>query len=86
MSLGFGIFLFVIGAILAFALNIQVTWIDLHLVGYILMGAGVVIVIIGIALLMRRRTSSVTTRSNIDPNTGQRSDTTERRDPSDYSG
>ena len=44
------------------------------------------IVIIGIALLMRRRTSSVTTRSSVDPNTGLRSDTTERRDPSDYNG
>ena len=86
MSLGFGIFLFVVGAILAFAVNITVTWVDLRLVGYILMGAGVVIVIIGIALLMRRRTSSVTTRSSVDPNTGLRSDTTERRDPSDYNG
>jgi len=39
MSIGLGIFLFVVGAILRFALNVQLTWIDLHLVGNLLMGA-----------------------------------------------
>ena len=43
MSLGLGIVLFVIGAILAFALNLTVDWINLQLVGYILMIAGVVV-------------------------------------------
>lgn len=70
MSIGFGIFLFVVGAILVWALNFSVDWIDLDLVGYILMGAGVVIVIIGIALLARRRSSVSTTRSGVDPVNG----------------
>ena len=54
MSLGTGIVLFVIGAILAFALNVQVEWIDLHLVGYILMAAGAVGIILGIVMMSRR--------------------------------
>jgi Domain of unknown function (DUF6458) len=78
MSIGLGIFLFAIGAVLTFALNITVDWIDLDLVGYILMGAGVVVVIIGIALLARKRSSVTTTRSGIDPATGARVNTAER--------
>lgn len=62
MSLGLGIFLVVVGAILVYALNISVDWIDLDLVGYIFMGAGAVIIILGIVLLTRRRTSVSTTR------------------------
>ncbi|MDN4612961.1 DUF6458 family protein [Leifsonia sp. F6_8S_P_1B] len=72
MSLGTGIVLFVIGAILAFALNVQVDWVDLHLVGYILMIAGAVGIIIGIVLLTRRRSSVATTRTAVDPATGER--------------
>lgn len=83
MSLGFGILLFVIGAILAFALNLTVDWIDLQLVGYILMGAGVVIVIIGIVLLARRRRSVATSQTSIDPATGDRVTRTERSAPDD---
>ena len=66
MSIGLGIVLFVIGAILAFALNVSVDWIDLQLVGYILMIAGAVVVILGIVLLARRR-RSVTTSTPEDP-------------------
>ena len=72
MSLGTGIVLFVIGAVLAFALNIQVSWIDLHLVGYILMAAGIVGIIIGIVLLTRRRQTVDTTRSAVNPASGER--------------
>ncbi|TFC18921.1 hypothetical protein E3O19_03735 [Cryobacterium algoritolerans] len=57
MSLGLGIFLVVAGAILVYALNISVDWIDLDLVGYILMGAGAVIIVLGIVLITRKRTS-----------------------------
>lgn len=62
MSLGLGIFLVVVGAILVYALNITVDWVDLDLVGYILMGAGAVVIILGIVLLTRKRTSVSTTR------------------------
>ncbi|MET0302512.1 MAG: DUF6458 family protein [Microbacteriaceae bacterium] len=72
MSIGFGIFLFVVGAILTFALQIEVSWIDINLVGYFLMGAGVVVTIIGIALLARRRQTVTTERTGVDPASGQR--------------
>jgi nitrate reductase gamma subunit len=72
MSIGFGIFLIVLGAILTFALNISLDWIDLDLVGYLLMGAGVVVTIIGIALLARRRQTITTERSRVDPTANER--------------
>ena len=72
MSIGVGVVLFVIGAILAFAINVEVTWVDLDLVGYILMGAGVLVFLLGIVFLLRRRTSDVVTRTAVDPATGKR--------------
>lgn len=72
MSIGFGIFLVVVGAILAFALNVSVDWIDLTLVGYLLIGAGVVIAVIGGVLLARRRHSVSTERTSVDPASGSR--------------
>ncbi len=70
MSLGLGIFLFAIGAILTWALNFTVDWIDLDLVGYILMGAGVIIIILGIVLITRKRNSVSTTRTIVNPVNG----------------
>ena len=58
MGIGSGIVLFVIGAILAFALNLRVDWIDLNMVGYLLMGAGALIFLISLVLYSRRRGSS----------------------------
>ncbi len=72
MSIGFGIFLFAIGAICAFALNVDLGWIDIKTVGYIFMGAGAVVTLIGIALLARRRSSATTTRTSVDPASGNR--------------
>lgn len=71
MSLGLGIFLLVVGAIMVFALNVTVEWMDIELVGYILMGAGAAIMIIGIVLLTRKRSSVTTTRSAVDPASGE---------------
>jgi hypothetical protein len=84
VSLGGGIFLIVVGAILAFALNVNLGWIDLHMVGYICLIAGIVITIIGIILITRKRTSRVTRSTTIDPNTGQQVDTTCRDDPNEF--
>lgn len=72
MSIGGGILLIVVGAILAFALNVQLDWVNLALVGYILMGAGVIITIIGIVLLARRRRSDTVTRTAVDPTGNER--------------
>lgn len=67
MSIGAGIALFAIGAILAFAVNVEVPWVNLDMIGYILMGAGLVIFLVGIVLLARRRRSETVTRSAVDP-------------------
>lgn len=72
MSLGAGILLFVIGAILAFAIQVDVPGVDLNLVGYILMVAGLIGVVIGIVLLTRKRQSVSTSRTFADPATGER--------------
>jgi hypothetical protein len=80
MSIGLGIFLIAVGAILTFAVNVTVEWVDLDLIGYILMGAGLVVFIVGLALMTRKRRSVVTNRSAVDPATGARVDTAERND------
>lgn len=72
MSIGFGVFLFVVGAILAFAVNVSLDWIALSTVGWILMAAGLITVIIGVVLMARRRQSISTSRSAVDPATGER--------------
>jgi membrane-bound ClpP family serine protease len=72
MGIGTGIALFVIGAILAFAVNVDLGgFINLSLIGYILMGAGVVVFLISLVLTLRRRSSVSTTRSAVDPNSGE---------------
>ncbi|MFT4211582.1 MAG: DUF6458 family protein [Microbacterium sp.] len=80
MSIGAGIALIVIGAILAFAVNVDVQWVDLDLIGYILIGAGVVVAIVGVVLLARKRTSTSVTRTSVDPAGQQR--VTEQRSTS----
>jgi uncharacterized membrane protein len=84
MSIGSGIALFVIGAILAFAVNLQVDFVDLRLIGYILMGAGFLIFVLGLVLMARKRQSVSETRSAVDPASGeaiQRRTTTSNDDP-----
>jgi hypothetical protein len=83
MSIGLGIVLFAIGAVLAFALNLTVDWINLQMVGYILMAAGAVVIIIGIILLARRRSSVATSRTTVDPATGDRVTRQETSRPDD---
>ncbi|MDQ1113139.1 membrane-bound ClpP family serine protease [Microbacterium testaceum] len=63
MSVGAGIALFVVGAILAFAVNLPNDFVDLTTIGYIMMGAGVVVFLIGVAMLVRRRQTDTVTRT-----------------------
>lgn len=72
MGIGSGIFIFVVGLILAFALQVQVSWIDLTITGYILMGAGLVVFVISLAFALRRRPRSSIQRSGLDPASGER--------------
>lgn len=66
MSIATGIVLFVIGAILTFALNFETEFVNLDLVGYILMAAGAVVFIIGLVLVLRKRQSVSTVQSGVD--------------------
>jgi len=72
MSIGAGIVLFVIGAILAFAVNVQLEWVNLDLIGYILMAAGALVFVIGLILMMRNRRSETVTRTAVDPAANER--------------
>lgn len=72
MSIGAGIALFAIGAILAFAVNVEVEWVNLDMIGYILMAAGAVIFVVGIVLMTRRRRTESVTHTAVDPSAGDR--------------
>ena len=61
MTMGTGVVLFVIGAILAFAVRVETSFISLSTAGYILMAAGAVVFVIGLALTLRGRRSVTTT-------------------------
>lgn len=73
MRIGSSIFLIALGAILAFAIDgSMVSFIDLHLVGYILMIVGVIGLIVSLVLAAPRRQARVTeSRSAVDPVTGE---------------
>ncbi|MDO7883399.1 hypothetical protein [Antiquaquibacter soli] len=73
MSIGTGVVLFVIGAILVFALNFDLGGVvNIDLIGYILMGAGVVVFLIGLIAMFRRRAAVTTSTSGVDPASGAR--------------
>lgn len=48
MGIGLGVFLLAVGAILSFAVRDAIAGVDLALVGYILMGAGVLALVLGL--------------------------------------
>ncbi|HEX3680249.1 MAG TPA: DUF6458 family protein [Galbitalea sp.] len=66
MSIGTGIGLFVVGAILAFAIHLNNAVVSLQLIGYILMAAGVVVFVIGLVFTLRKRQSITTVTSGVD--------------------
>ena len=82
MGIGTGIFLLVVGAVLAFALNIEVSWVDLDLVGYLLMGAGFLVFLISIVMMARKRSTTSTVRQ-VDNGGAERVTQRETRSDSD---
>jgi uncharacterized membrane protein len=66
MSIGTGIGLIVIGAILAFAIHLNNTFVSLPLIGYILMVGGFVVFILGLVFTLRKRQSVSTVTSGVD--------------------
>ncbi len=70
MSIGSGIALFVIGAILAFAVALPNHFANLDIIGYILMGAGVIVFLIGLVLMFRKNSATTVVRDSVDPASG----------------
>lgn len=56
MSIGFGIFLIALGAILSFAVSDALPGVNLEMIGYILMAAGLVTAIVAAMAMNRART------------------------------
>jgi Na+/proline symporter len=72
MGIGVGIFLIVVGAIMTFALDVSVAGIDLDVVGWILMGAGVAGLVLFFYFWSRRRgAAAVVTESSSYDDVGQ---------------
>jgi protein-S-isoprenylcysteine O-methyltransferase Ste14 len=85
MTMGTGVVLFVIGAILAFAVHVETAFISLSTAGFILMAAGAVVFVIGLALVLRGRRTVTTSRTTADPAAAQDVSrrTTRSSDPGD---
>lgn len=61
MGIGVSVFLIAVGAILTFALDLQVGFLDIDVVGWILMAAGVIGLIVTMSIWGGRRREVVTT-------------------------
>ena len=84
MGIGGSIFLLALGAILAFAVNAQVSGIDINVVGYVLMLAGLVGLIVTIWFWNSRRRTVVEQTRPVVRSEGQIVDeyrTMRRQDP-----
>jgi hypothetical protein len=60
MGIGAGIFLLAVGGVLAFAVSDRISGIDLTMVGYILMGAGALGLILAVVINGQRSRTSHT--------------------------
>lgn len=67
MGLGLGILLLVVGAILAFAVDYNLSGIELSTIGYILMAAGVLTLLLG--LVMNTQRTNTTHKEVVDRHT-----------------
>jgi hypothetical protein len=67
MGIGGSIFLIALGAILAFAVNAHISGIDINVVGYVLMLAGLVGLLITLWYWNSRRRSTIVSQSQSRP-------------------
>ncbi len=67
MGIGFGVFLIIVGAVVAFGVKAHIYNFDLTTIGYILMGGGVLVILLSLLIFLprtrRARSSAVTTDS-----------------------
>jgi hypothetical protein len=60
MGIGASVFMIALGAIITFAFNVRVGWLDLDVVGWVLMAAGAFGLVFTLMALNRRRSTVVT--------------------------
>lgn len=65
MGIGASIFLLAVGAILAFAVNAQVAGIDINVIGWILMAAGVIGLLMTLIVFAPRRRRRVVEQTGV---------------------
>ncbi len=70
MGIGSGIFLFIVGAIITYALNFNVKWVDQTLIGYLFMGGGALVFFISLFSLFKKRSTTITSHSEMNPSAG----------------
>jgi hypothetical protein len=70
MGIGASIFMLAVGAIITFAFNIRVGWLDLDVVGWVLMAAGALGLLVTLIIFGNRRRTVVT--NTVDPVAGDR--------------
>jgi len=73
MGIGASVFMLAVGAIITFAFNIRVGWLDLDIVGWVLMAAGALGLILTLTVFSSRRRTTV-----VDQTPASRVGTTER--------
>jgi len=61
VGIGASIFMLAVGAIIAFGLDVRVGWLDLDVVGWVLMAAGAIGLILTFTVFNSRRRTIVTT-------------------------
>jgi hypothetical protein len=65
MGIGFSIFLLALGAILTFAVHATIAGVDIQVIGWVLMGAGVLGLVLDLAVFAPRRRPVVIDRSGV---------------------
>ena len=79
MGIGASIFLIAVGAILAFAVDAEISGLDIAVIGWILMGAGVLGLLLTMLVFAPRRRTSVEQRRVYDDQSPDGSIVEERR-------
>lgn len=72
MKIGSSIVLIALGAILAFAVQDTVDFVDMVTIGYILMVAGFLGLVVSLILGAKGRNKVAESRTSVDPNTGEK--------------
>jgi hypothetical protein len=72
MGIGASLFMLAVGAIITFAFNVRVGWLDLDVVGWVLMAAGAIGLILTLTVFSSRRRTVVASDTTPVAPTGRR--------------